>query len=49
MGAALHNFKSDCRGAKLSDGKTVGGMWRLTDILIKFRLTMGVQFEITME
>ena len=31
MGAALRNFKSECRGTKLSDGKTVGGTGRLTD------------------
>ena len=27
MGAALRNFKSECRGIKLSDGKT-GRNWR---------------------
>ena len=31
MGAALRNFKSKCHGAKLDDGKTVGGKERLTD------------------
>ena len=31
MDAALRNFKSECRGTKLSDGKTVGGTGRLTD------------------
>ena len=31
MGNALRNYKSDCRGTPLADGKTVGGAWRLTD------------------
>ena len=31
MGAALRNYKSECRGTKLPDGKTVGGAGRLTD------------------
>ena len=30
MGNAIRNYKSDCRGTPLPDGKTVGA-WRLTD------------------
>lgn len=31
MGTALHNLKVQYRGQKLSDGKTIGGVGRLTD------------------
>ena len=33
MGAALRNYKSECRGSKLADGKTVGA-GRLTDKVV---------------
>ena len=34
MGAALRKLKSSYRGQKLEDGKTIGGVGRLTDALI---------------
>ena len=34
MGAALRNYKSECRGSKLADGKTVGGAGMLTDKVV---------------
>ena len=34
MGNALRNYKSDCRGTPLSDGKTVGWARRSTDMRV---------------
>ena len=34
MGTALRNLKSQYRGQKLADGKTIGGTGRLTDKVI---------------
>ena len=34
MGAALRKYKNNCKGTKLSDGKTVGGVGRLTDAVV---------------
>ena len=34
MGTALRNLKTQYRGRKLSDGKTIGGAGRLTDDMI---------------
>lgn len=34
LGTAFRNFKVQYRGQKLADGKTIGGVGRLTDNLI---------------
>ena len=34
MGTALRQYKNNCRGTKLSDGKGVGGAGRLTDVIV---------------
>ena len=34
MGSALHTYKNKCKGTVLPDGKTVGGVGRLTDKII---------------
>ena len=34
MGTAMRKYNNNCKGTKLSDGKTVGGAGRLTDAVI---------------
>ena len=34
MGSALRTYKNNCKGSVLPDGKTVGGVGRLTDKII---------------
>ena len=34
MGSALRTYKNNCKGSDLPDGKTVGGVGRLTDKII---------------
>ena len=34
MGTALRKYKNNCKGTKLSDGKTVNGVGRLTDAVV---------------